>query len=227
MSFSSVKNIGISLLASAGFLTAILSLSAQKTLFALFSGLQLALSQAVRIGDVVVIEKETGIVEEINFTYIKLKLGDKRRMVVPISYFIERPFENWSHGPSQSLQNSIHLFVDYLMPLQPLRKQLAIILKASSYWDGGVGSLQVAAITERAVELRIQISAANADNLSELRAFVREKMLEFIKENYPQYLPIHRLHPHNTIEIEAETEDKTHPAENAITQNANRTNRAN
>lgn len=200
MSFNSVRNIGISLLASAGFLTAIVGLSAQKTLFSLFSGLQIALSQPIKIGDIVVIEKESGIVEEITFTYVTLKLGDRRRLMVPINYFIDKPFENWSHE-SNSLRSSFSLYVDYMMPIMPLREKLDAILHLSPYWDGLAKKLQVSNINDRCVELRIQVSAANADNLSDLRAEVREKLLSFIQENYPDHFPHERsqaITPHGT-----------------------------
>ena len=192
MSFSSVRNIGISLLASAGFLTAIIGLSAQKTLFSLFSGLQIALSQMIKIGDMVVIEKESGIVEEITFTYITLKLGDRRRLVVPITYFIDKPFENWSRD-GNSLRSSMSLYIDYMMPLEPLRAVFDQILQNSPYWDGIAKKLQVANFTDRSIEIRIQVSAANADNLSDLRAEVREKMLEFMQINYADFFPKVRL----------------------------------
>ncbi len=192
MSFSSVRNIGISLLASAGFLTAIIGLAGQKTLFSFFSGLQIALSQQIKIGDIVVIEGESGLIEEITFTYVTLKLGDRRRKVVPINYFIEKSFENWSHDP-ESLRSSIHFHVDYMMPLEPLRKQLNSILAASTFWDGMASKLQVANLGHHTVELRIQVSAATADDLSDLRAEVREKILEYIRNNYPNYFPMYRV----------------------------------
>ena len=188
MSFSSVRNIGISLLASAGFLTAIVGLSAQKTLFSLFAGLQIALSQQLKIGDVVVIDKEAGIIEEITFTYITLKLGDKRRLVVPISYFIEKPFENWS-TLHDSLRSSFHMHVDYMMPIEPIRTELDKILRASTFWDGKAMRLEVSNLTDRSVELRVQVSATTADLLADLRAEVREKILLFIQKNYPDYFP--------------------------------------
>lgn len=188
MSFSSVRNIGISLLASAGFLTAIIGLAAQRTLFSVFSGLQIALSQQIKIGDVVVVDKDSGIIEEITFTYVTLKLGDRRRLIVPISYFIERPFENWSHD-HDSLRSSILLHVDHLMPIPPLREKLTSILSESNHWDGIASKLQVANLGSQSVEVRIQVSAANADRLSDLRAEVREKMLVFIQQHYPQFFP--------------------------------------
>ncbi|MBA3660309.1 MAG: mechanosensitive ion channel [Gammaproteobacteria bacterium] len=188
MSFSSVRNIGISLLASAGFLTAIIGLAAQKTLFSLFSGLQIAISQPIKIGDIVVIENISGIIEEITFTYVTLKLGDRRRLVVPINYFIEKPFENWSRE-ADSLRSSMHMFIDYMLPIDPLRTELDKILKQSKFWDGQASKLQVANLTDRSVDIRIQVSAANADDLSDLRAEVREKILEFIRSYYPDHFP--------------------------------------
>lgn len=188
MSFNSVRNIGISLLASAGFLTAIIGLAAQKTLFSLFSGLQIALSQPIKIGDVIQIADESGLIEEITFTYVTIKLGDRRRMIVPINYFIEKHFENWSRD-YDSLRSSLQFYIDYMMPIEPLRKELATILKASPYWDGQAQDLRVANLTERCVEISVQVSAENADNLSDLRAEVREKLLEFIRTNYADHLP--------------------------------------
>ena len=196
MSFSSVRNLGISLLASAGFLTALVGLAAQKALFSLFSGLQIALSQPIKIGDIVVIENESGIIEEITFTYVALKLGDRRRMIVPIHYFIDKHFVNWSHDP-EGLQSSIVFHVDYTMPIQPLRNHLNSILAASSYWDRKASKIQVANLTENTVELRVQVSAANADDLADLRAEVREKILEFIRENYPDCFPRQRFNNYN------------------------------
>lgn len=188
MSFNSVRNIGISLLASAGFLTAILGLSAQKTLISLFSGLQIALSQPIKIGDVVVIEGNSGIIEEITFTYVTLKLGDRKRLMVPIYYFVEKPFENWSRE-GENLRSSFIMHVDYNHPIQPLRDELNRILNESKYWDKKASKLQVADIAENTVQIRIQVSAANADDLSDLRAEVKEKLLDFVRTNYPEHFP--------------------------------------
>lgn len=192
MSFSSVRNIGISLLASAGFMTAIIGLAAQRTLFSLFSGFQIALGQPIKIGDMVVIEKESGIIEEITLTYVTLKLGDRRRLIVPINFFIEKPFENWSHD-GHSMRSSFHFHIDYLMPIEPLRQELDRILEHSIYWDGQAKKMEVSNLTERTVELRVQISAENADNLADLRAEVREKILEFIRHHHAEHLPKVRL----------------------------------
>src|SRR5205085_7666593 len=161
-------------------------------LFSLFSGLQIALAQPIKIGDIVVIENETGIIEEITFTYVTMKLGDRRRMILPIHYFIDKHFVNWSHDP-EGMRSSINFYVDYMMPIQPLRDHLHAILSTSKYWDGKAGKLHVAKLAERAVELRVLVSAANDDDLSDLRAEVREKILAFIRENYPAYFPIFRF----------------------------------
>lgn len=187
MSFSNFRTVGVSLLASAGVLTAIVGLSAQKTLMSLFSGLQIAISQTIKIGDIVVIDSVSGIVEEITFTFVTLKLDDRRRLVVPINFFIEKSFENWSG--SDSLTSSMYLYADYMLPIQPVRDMLNTILRESTYWDGEDGKLQVSNLTERAVQLRIQVSASNADDLSSLRAEVREKILDFIRMHYPNHFP--------------------------------------
>lgn len=188
MSFSSVRNIGISLLASAGFLTAMIGISAQKTLFSLFSGIQIAFSQIIKIGDLVFIDNESGLIEEITFTFVTIKLGDRRRLIVPISQFIEKPFENWSRD-DEGIRSSLLLYVDYRMPIEPLRTELDRILDHSPFWDKHARKLQVVNLKERAVELRIQVSAKNAEDLSDLKADVKERMLAFMREFYPQYLP--------------------------------------
>lgn len=188
MSFSSFRNIGISLLASAGFLTAIIGLSAQKTLFSLSSGLQIALAQPIRIGDTVVIDKDAGVIEEITLTYVTMKMGDRKRLIVPISYFIEKPFENWSHD-AKSLRSSLVFHVGFKLPINILRAEFERIVESSAAWDGEVKKLQVADLNEKNVEIKIQISAENADKLSDLRSEIREKILDFIQRNYPEGFP--------------------------------------
>ncbi len=192
MSFKNVRSIGISLLASAGFLTAIIGLASQKALFSMFSGLQIALSQPIKIGDIITIENETGVIEEITFSYIRIKLSDRRRMLLPIQQFMEKPFLNWSHDP-EGISGNITLFIDYLLPIQPLREHFEKMLGESKYWDGKTGKLQVANLAERSVELHIMVSAADEDNLGDLRAEIKEKILVFIREHYPEYFPAFRF----------------------------------
>lgn len=192
MSFNSVRNIGISILASAGFLTAIVGLASQKTLFSVFSGLQIALSQPIKIGDIVVIENTNGVIEEITFTYVTLKLSDKRRMLVPINYFIEKPFENWTRE-ADSLYGSVPFFIDYLQPIEPLREALTDILKSSPHWDNKINKIEVVNISERAVELSIKLSANSGDELGALKAEVREKLLNFMRTHFADHFPKMRL----------------------------------
>lgn len=192
MSFSSVRDIGISLLASAGFLTAIIGLSAQKTLVSLFSGLQIALSQAIKIGDVVVIDDNTGTIEEVTFTYVTLSLGDRHRLILPISYFVDKPFQNWSRE-GDSLRSNLKFYIDFLQPIQPIREEVARILKNSKFWNGEASRVFVNKLTERSVEILVQISAANSSNLSELKTEMYEKILNFLQKNYPNHLPKVRL----------------------------------
>jgi small-conductance mechanosensitive channel len=188
MTFDNVRNIGISLLASAGFLTAIIGLAAQKALASLVSGIQIALSQPIKIGDTVVFENQTGSVEEITLTYVTLKLSDKRRLILPISFFIEKPFFNWSHEGDHMI-SSVCIYIDFLMPIEPLRTALNKILSNSTYWDKKISKLEVTDVTDRAVQICIQLSASNVDNVNNLRSEVREKMLNFVREHYPEYFP--------------------------------------
>jgi small-conductance mechanosensitive channel len=188
MSFNSVRNLGVSILASAGFLTAIIGFAAQKPLGSFFSGLQIAITQPIKIGDLVFVQGQSGIIEELTFTYVAIKLGDKRRLIVPIHTFIETPFENWSRE-SDGLQNSIYLNVDYAIPITPLREHLTKILQSSTYWDGATNLLYISNLGEYSVQIRIQVSAAYPANLWNLMTEVREKMLAFLQENYADKLP--------------------------------------
>jgi len=187
MSFNSVRSIGVSILASAGFLTAIVGLAMQKTLSSLFSGIQIALSQFVQIGDVVSFDNQNGIIEEITFTYVLIKCSDGRRLIVPISQFIDKPFENWSqehHG----LQSSIYLNLDYRIPISPIREQFTFILEESPHWNRFTKSCTVSELGQQTVKVRLQMSAKHSDALGDLLSEVREKMLTFLQEHYPDYL---------------------------------------
>lgn len=192
MSFKSVRSIGISLLASAGFLTAIIGLAAQKGLTSIFAGLQIVLSQRIKIGDIVTVDTVSGEVEEISFTYVILKLSDRRRQVIPITFFIDKSFENWSKEPD-SVGGTLSIFVDYSLPIDALREELEQILNASAHWDRQTGQLVVATISDRSVEVQIKVSANNADELYYLKSEIKEKMLSFIRSHYPHQFPTVRL----------------------------------
>ncbi len=192
MLFDPVRNVGISILASATFLTAIVAFSAQKTLGSMFAGVQLAFSKRIQIGDALTIENENGIVEEITLSYVIVKISDSRRLIFPVSYFLEKPIHNWSLNNEQ-LQASIRFYVDFLFPIEELRTELNRLLAASTFWNKKIGMLTVSNIKENAVELRVAVSANNFDDLDNLKVELREKLLYFIAKNYPQHLPRLRL----------------------------------
>lgn len=188
MVFEKVRNIGISLLASAGFLTAIFALAAQKTLGSFFVGLQLVLSQPLEIGDFVVVENELGTVTEINLSYVTIKTLDGRQVIFPINYFIEKPFQNWSKEP-ESLQANVKVYVNYTFPVNQLRENLPEILKKIHYWDGKISRLAISSCSEKNIELRITASTTHPSGMDKLCCELREALLKYIHEHYPNCLP--------------------------------------
>ncbi len=192
MLFDGVRNIGISLFASAGIAGLIIGLAAQKALGSILAGLQIAITQPIRLDDVVIIENEWGRIEEINLTYVVISIWDKRRLVVPSTYFLERPFQNWTRT-SADILGTVFIYTDYTMPLKPLRNELTRILESSKYWDKKVNVLQVTDAKETTLELRALMSAASSPDAWELRVYVREKLIEFLRKEYPQYLPKTRM----------------------------------
>jgi small-conductance mechanosensitive channel len=192
MLFDGVRNIGISLFASAGVAGIILGLSAQKALGTILAGLQIAITQPIRLDDVVIVENEWGWIEEINLTYVVVRLWDKRRLVVPTTYFLEKPFQNWTRT-SADILGSVFIYTDYTMPFEPLRKELTRLLQATSLWDKKVNVLQVTDARENTIEIRALMSAATSPEAWDLRVYVREKLIEFIQREYPQSLPRTRV----------------------------------
>ena len=192
MTFPSVRQIGVSLLASAGVLGIVLGFAAQKTLGNIIAGIQIAISQPIRLDDAVVVENEWGWIEEITLTYVVVRIWDLRRLVLPISYFIEKPFQNWTRT-SADIIGSVFLYVDYTVPVEEVRQELYNILKKSPYWDKKVKVLQVTNTTERTVELRALMSAADSPTAWNLRCEVREKLIEFLQKKYPKGLPRTRV----------------------------------
>ncbi|MBP9855512.1 MAG: mechanosensitive ion channel [Candidatus Omnitrophica bacterium] len=192
MTFTEAKEVGVSVFASAGVMSIIIGFAAQKTLGNLIAGIQIAITQPIRLEDAVVVEDEWGWIEEITLAYVIVRLWDLRRLVLPISYFIDNPFENWTMTSSQIL-GSITLYVDYKTPVDKVRGELTRILERSSYWDKKVSGLQVTDIKEHTVELRALMSAADSSASWDLRCEVREKLLEFLRNNYPDSLPLTRV----------------------------------
>ena len=188
MTFEKVRQLGTTILASAGIIGIIVGLAAQRTIATLLAGLQIAITQPIRIDDVVIVENEWGRIEEITFTYVVVRIWDLRRLVLPITYFIEKPFQNWTRVTADVL-GVIYIFVDYTVPVQAIREELHRILKSTDLWDGKVCVLQVTNATERTVELRALMSAPDAPTAWNLRCEVREKLIEYIQKNYPEGLP--------------------------------------
>jgi len=191
MTFDSVKQYGLSLFASAGAAGLIVGLAARPLLSNLIAGVQIAITQPIRIQDAVIIENEWGWVEDIASTYVVIRLWDWRRLVVPLSYFIERPFQNWTRD-TQSLIGSIALHVDYNSDVSRIRRRLEQAVRESKLWDGAVVNLQVVESHPRTIELRALVSARTAPQSWDLRCEIREKLLSFIREQMPEALPRER-----------------------------------
>ncbi|WP_027571712.1 mechanosensitive ion channel family protein [Bradyrhizobium sp. WSM1743] len=191
MTFDSVKQYGVSLFASAGAAGIIVGLAARPLLSNLIAGLQIAITQPIRIEDAVIIENEWGWVEDIASTYVVIRLWDWRRMVVPLSYFIEKPFQNWTRDTA-SLIGVIGLHVDYRADVPRIRRWLEEAAKQSKLWDGAVVNLQVIDADSRTIELRALVSARNAPQSWDLRCEIREKLVAFIRDEMPEALPRER-----------------------------------
>jgi small-conductance mechanosensitive channel len=188
MTFDNVRQYGISLLASAGVVGVVMGLALQPMLKNLIAGVQLAITQPIRIDDALLIENEWGNVEEITSSYVVIRLWDWRRLIVPLSYFIERPFQNWTRE-SSALIGTVFLYVDFTVPVAELRAELERIVCASPLWDGRVVALQVTELKERTMEIRILVSASTAGRTFDLRCEVREKMIAYVQKRHPEALP--------------------------------------
>jgi hypothetical protein len=188
MVFDSVRQFGASILASAGLAGIVIGFAAQRSIGALLAGFQIALTQPIRVDDVVIVENEWGRIEDITLTYVVVRIWDLRRLVVPISYFIERPFQNWTRA-SAALLGTVFLHLDYTVPIDALRAELTRILEASPLWDGKVNVLQVTDAKEHTVEVRALASAADASIAWDLRCEIREKLIAFVQQRYPESLP--------------------------------------
>ena len=188
MVFQSVRQFGTAIIASAGVAGVVIGFAAQKSLAALLAGLQIAMTQPISIDDVVIVEGEWGKIEEITLTYVVVRIWDLRRLIVPITYFIEKPFQNWTRT-SADILGTVFLQVDYCVPVDAVREELTRILDASPLWDRKVNVLQVTEVKERTLELRALASSSDAGNAWDLRCEVREKLVAFIRKNYPGSLP--------------------------------------
>jgi small-conductance mechanosensitive channel len=194
MTFPGARHVGASILASAGVIGLVGGLAARPVFSNLIAGLQLAIAQPIRMGDVLVVKDQTGTVEEITGAYVVLRMWDDRRMIVPLNWFIENPFENWTRRSSE-LEHSVHLFVDFSTPLQPVRAEFERIVAAAPEWDKRVAVLQVVDATEATMKLRFAVSAGNSRHAFELGAKVREGMIAYLTQHLPGSLPRTRMDP--------------------------------
>lgn len=188
MTFDGVRQYGISLLASAGAAGIVVGLALQPLLRNIFAGIQLAITQPIRIDDAVIVEGEWGHVEEITSTYVVVRIWDLRRLIVPLSYFIEKPFQNWTREEARLL-GSVIIYLDYSVPVQAIRKKVEEIAANSPLWDRKVAAVQVTDFKEAAMEVRILVSARNSGGAFDLRCEVREKLIAYLTETNPQALP--------------------------------------
>lgn len=199
MTFPSVRHLGTSLLASAGLAGIVAGFAARPVLGNLISGVQIAITQPLRLGDVLIVEQEWGTVEEITGTYVVFKTWDERRLIIPLGYFTDNVFQNWTRS-STTLLGSVFLWVDYGTPLEGLRTELKRLCEAAKEWDKRTCVLQVADCNEKAMQLRALVSAPDASQAWDLRCKVREGLIAWLRLNAPENLPHVRADMHGSID---------------------------
>ncbi|MCM5678433.1 mechanosensitive ion channel family protein [Schlegelella sp. S2-27] len=188
MTFPGARQVGTSILASAGVVGLVAGIAAKSVFGNLIAGLQIALSQPIRIDDVLIVNGEWGRVEEITGTYVVLKIWDERRLIIPLQWLIEHPFENWTRTSAQ-LIGSVFFWVDYCMPLEPLRAEAQRVCEASPLWDRRLCKLQVTESGERCMQVRLLVTARSSGDAWDLRCELRETLIGYMQREYPQFLP--------------------------------------
>lgn len=191
MTFPQVRELGASVLASAGLAGIVVGFAAAPILQNLIAGIQIAIAQPIRIDDVVIVEGEWGRIEEFTATYVVVRIWDQRRLIVPLRYFIDHVFQNWTRRDADIL-GTVFLHVDYTVPVDAVRAELHRLLQLNDKWDRRAWGLAVTDATDRTVELRALMSAADAGSAFDLRCEIRERLIAFIQERYPGALPRHR-----------------------------------
>ncbi len=187
--FEVVRTVGVSLLASAGVAGVVLGFAAQRTIGSLIAGIQLSFTQPIRMGDVVIVEKEWGTIEEITLTYVVVRVWDERRLVVPMTRFLEQPFENWTKVSPQ-LHGTVFFYVDWKLPIDEMRSELERILVGHPKWDGRTKGIVITNTSDRTIEVRALVSARNSGDLWDLRVHVRERLVAWLREyEGGKYLP--------------------------------------
>jgi small-conductance mechanosensitive channel len=188
MTFPPIRQLGTSLLASAGLAGLVVGVAMRPTLASLIAGLQIAMTEPIRIEDVVIVEGEWGWIEEILTTYVVVRTWDLRRLIVPLSYFIEHVFQNWTRRTSDLLAY-VYIYCDYTVPVEELRKEFRRLVESTPLWDRKVCVLQVTDASEHAMQIRALSSATDSSRAWDLRCFIRENLIRFLQQNYPESLP--------------------------------------
>lgn len=197
MTFDGAKAVGTSLLASAGVAGLIIGFAAQKSIGMFLAGIQIAITQPISLDDVVIVEGEWGRIEEITLTYVVVKIWDERRLMLPVNYFLEKPFQNWTRT-SADIMGTVFFYVGYDLPVQAIRDFVPEILKDNPNWDKRVFNVQITNTNELYKEMRILVSSADASKNWDLRTEVREKVIDFIQANYPDCFAKVRLNHNNS-----------------------------
>ena len=192
MTFPGVRQLGATLLASAGVAGLVAGLAARPVLSNIMAGLQIALTQPIRIDDVLIVKDEWGRVEEITGAYVVLRIWDERRLIIPLNWFIENPFQNWTRQSAQII-GTVFLWLDYAVPVEDLRAELLRLCKEAPEWDGRVASLQVTDASDRAMQVRAIVSSADAGKAWDLRCRLREQLIAYVQRNHPSCLPRVRI----------------------------------
>ncbi|UOE46477.1 mechanosensitive ion channel family protein [Mucilaginibacter sp. SMC90] len=201
LSFESMRKIGTGLLTGVGIGGIIVGFAAQSSLGNLLAGFQIAFTQPIRIDDVLVVEGEWGRVEEITLTYVVLKIWDERRLILPINYFIQKPFQNWTRT-SADILGTVFLYMDHTVPVDAIREEFERLIVKSNLWDKRVKVVQVTDVREHTIEIRVLMSASTSSNAFDLRCYIRENLITFIQKNFPGSLPRSRNELSNLGELE-------------------------
>ncbi|GAA4463984.1 mechanosensitive ion channel [Nibrella saemangeumensis] len=192
LSFQGGRKVGLSILTSAGIVSVVVGFAAQRTLANLLAGIQIAFNQQIRVDDVVVVENEWGRIEEINLTNVVVRLWDRRRLILPITYFVEKPFQNWTRSQA-SVLGAVMLYLDYRVPVDKLRHKCRELVEDHPLWDGEVLTVQVTDTMPDCIQVRVLVSARNSGEAFDLRCLIREAMIEYLREHHPESLPQTRL----------------------------------
>ncbi|WP_457972408.1 mechanosensitive ion channel family protein [Arthrobacter sp. D1-17] len=201
LTFPDVRALGAGILASAGLVSIVAGLAVQSSLVNVFAGLQLAFTDAIRVDDVVVVQKEWGRIEEITLTYVVVHVWDDRRLILPSTYFTTTPFENWTRRRSE-VMGTVEFDLDWRAPVEAMRSELKALLAGTELWDERVGILQVTDATSGFVRVRILVSAADSASLFDLRCLIREELVSFLQQHHPQALPHMRWESVNSSQQE-------------------------